>query len=196
MMSVLMPALDDRGERPEHLHRDQRRRDQRRLPRLEPHLPADEAGRGRPRALARGHQGPRGAADPAAAGAAHVRSATRARSSRFPACACRACSTRRPLERNLKRWIDWDAVHRERRRGPWSRCSPPSRPARAPGARSCSSRATASESGTARTRSTTSRRASTTSTCAPPRRSRSSSRRCASSTRARRAAGTSTAARA
>ena len=160
------------------------------------HLPADEAGEGgleRWREVQQGHGRP---ADPAAPGAAD-RAALRGRDPLAArACGCRACSTRSRFERNLDRWIDWDAVHRNVDDGRRRDRRRPSRPPRAPAAPSCSSRATRERDHAPLARDRLRRRrGSTTSTCARRRRSRSCSRRCGSSTRARRAAGTSTAAR-
>ena len=146
-MSVLIPALDD-ARRAARASTSGRASARSTPPTSPPACTcrAEEAVGGRHRALARGQQGPGRAADPAPAGAAHARSATRARSSRCPGVRLPSLLDPKPLERNLRHWIDWDDVHRTSTTDRVDACSPRSRPPRAPAARSCSSRATASAS--------------------------------------------------
>ena len=111
-MSVLLPALDDRGRAAEHLRRDQRRRDQRRLLRLERATSlADEAAEGgleRWREVSKGtvirpillRQAP----------LTLLRYAGEILS--LPGMRLPSLLDPKPLERNLERWIDWQAVHR------------------------------------------------------------------------------------
>ena len=142
VMSVLGPALAARGERPTiYIGTTVGAVNAAYLAASE-HLPADEAGEGGARALARG--------------AARARSIRPILLRQAPLTALRYAGEilslpgvrlpslldPKPFERNLDRWIDWDAVHRNvddgRRRGRRR----PSRPLPAPAAPSCSSRAT------------------------------------------------------
>jgi NTE family protein len=99
-----------------------------------------------------------------------------------------------PLERNLRRWMDWDAAHRNLSEGEASALAVVATAAR-------SGRTVVFVEGGVerplhtRTSSNTSGPGSPTSTSGPRRQSRSSSRRCASRRRTRPGVGTSMAAR-
>jgi NTE family protein len=111
VMSVLMPALDDRGERPNiHVGTSVGAINAAYLASSR-HLPSDEAAEG---GLARWREVTKGrVVRPILmrqAPLAFVRYAGEILS--LPGVRLPSLLDPRPLERNLKRWIDWDAVHK------------------------------------------------------------------------------------
>ena len=111
VMSVLGPALAARGERPSIYIGTSVGAVNATYQAASGHLPADEAGEGGHRALAPGREEHDHPADPAAPGAADGAALPR-RDHVAPGVRLPSLLDPKPFERNLDRWIDWDALHR------------------------------------------------------------------------------------
>ena len=116
VLSVLLPVLERRGERPRIFAGTSVGAINVASVAATRHLDADEAVE---LALERWREVDRAAVidRSSRASSRSRRCAMRARSSPCPACGCRACSIQRRSERNLRRWIDSPQLHRNVDRG-------------------------------------------------------------------------------